>query len=44
MQKLLNVVNKITLPVFSVWAGSNCWLQYRLIFWKPVKFYSANIA
>ena len=32
--------NKITLPVFSVPAGSDCWLQYRLIFWKPVKFCS----
>ena len=32
--------NKITLPVFSVRAGSDCWLQYRLIFWKPVKFCS----
>ena len=36
-------INKITLPVFSVQAGSNCWLQYRLIFWKLVNFYSVNI-
>ena len=37
-------ISKITLPVFSVRAGSNCWLQYQLIFWKSVTFYSINIA
>ena len=37
-------INKVTLPVFSVRAGSNCWLQYQLIFWKLVTFYGVNIA
>ena len=37
-------INKITLPVFSVRACSNCWLQYQLIFWKPVTYYGINIA
>ena len=37
-------INKITLSVFSVRAGSNCWLQCRQIFSKPVKFYGINIA
>ena len=36
-------INKITLPIFGVQAGSNCWLQYWLIFSKPAKFYSVNI-
>ena len=37
-------INKIKLHVFSACAGSNCWLQYRLNFSKPVKFYGVNIA
>ena len=37
-------INKFTLLVFSVSTGSNCWLQYRPIFSKPVKFYGVNIA
>ena len=44
MQKFRMWVNKITLPVFSVCAGSNCLLQYWLICSKPVKFYGVNIA
>ena len=31
-------INKITLPVFSVRAGSNSWLQYRLIFSNWLRF------